>query len=217
VSLILEALKKLERERQSPDRGFLLLGPATWSEAPPDRRRMAAVVLGAVALGAAAGTAFWRLRDARAERAGSQPAASIPMPTASPAAASAPSPVSFAIAAPTPVASAMPRETRVPSPSVAAVAPETTDAPEGPTLGAAETASSKPPDAAPANDASAAPAGAETHLKLQAISRRDGRLVAVLGDRLVYEGDTFDGIRVLRIGEAEVELEIEGRRVVIGF
>jgi hypothetical protein len=84
VSLILEALKKLERERQSPDRGFLVLGPGTWSEAPPDRRRTAAVVLGAVALGAAAGTAFWHLRDARAERAVSQPPAPASLPAAAP-------------------------------------------------------------------------------------------------------------------------------------
>jgi hypothetical protein len=53
--------------------------------------------------------------------------------------------------------------------------------------------------------------------QLQAISRRDGRAVAVLNDRLVYEGDSLDGATVLHIGEADVELEIDGRRVSVGF
>jgi hypothetical protein len=41
--------------------------------------------------------------------------------------------------------------------------------------------------------------------------------VAILNDRLVREGDAFDGIRVLRIGEAEVEVEVGGVRRVIRF
>jgi hypothetical protein len=52
---------------------------------------------------------------------------------------------------------------------------------------------------------------------LQAISHRDGRPVAVLNERLVYEGESFDGITVVRIGETEVELTVDGRRVVVGF
>jgi hypothetical protein len=54
-------------------------------------------------------------------------------------------------------------------------------------------------------------------LRLNAISQQDGRPVAILNDRLVREGDSFDGIRVLRIGEAEVEVEVGGVRRVIGF
>jgi hypothetical protein len=54
-------------------------------------------------------------------------------------------------------------------------------------------------------------------LVLQAISERDGRPIALLSDRLVWEGDEFDGVRVVRIGEAEVEVEWKGRRSVIRF
>jgi hypothetical protein len=52
---------------------------------------------------------------------------------------------------------------------------------------------------------------------LQAISQRDGQPVALLSDRLVREGDSFDGIRVLRIGDEEVEVEVDGERRVIRF
>jgi hypothetical protein len=54
-------------------------------------------------------------------------------------------------------------------------------------------------------------------LRLNAISRQDDRPVAILNDRLVREGDVFDGIRVIRIGETEVEVEVRGQRRVIRF
>ena len=46
---------------------------------------------------------------------------------------------------------------------------------------------------------------------------RYGRPIDVLSGRLVQEGDQFDGVRVLRIGAAEVELEVGGRRRTIRF
>jgi hypothetical protein len=52
---------------------------------------------------------------------------------------------------------------------------------------------------------------------LNAISRQDGHPVALLNDRLVREGDAFDGVRIVRIGETEVEIEVGGKRRVIGF
>jgi hypothetical protein len=52
---------------------------------------------------------------------------------------------------------------------------------------------------------------------LNAISERDGHAVALINDRLVREGDEFDGVKILRIGEAEVEVERAGRRSVIRF
>jgi hypothetical protein len=54
-------------------------------------------------------------------------------------------------------------------------------------------------------------------LRLNAISQQDGLPVAILNDRLVREGDVFDGIRVIRIGDAEVEVEVDGRRRVVRF
>jgi len=62
---------------------------------------------------------------------------------------------------------------------------------------------------------SAAPTPAT--FRLSAIGERDGHRVAMINDRFVQEGDVFDGARVVRIGDAEVELELEGRRVIVGF
>ncbi|MFI4942881.1 MAG: hypothetical protein ACHP85_06440, partial [Burkholderiales bacterium] len=73
---------------------------------------------------------------------------------------------------------------------------------------------SRPEVVAPA----AAPSAAVTdELRLSAISRRDGKPVALINDRLVFEGDSFDGVRVIRIGEAEVEVEVKGQRRVLRF
>ena len=36
-------------------------------------------------------------------------------------------------------------------------------------------------------------------------------------DGRVFEGDSFDGVKVLRIGEAEVEVEVRGQRRVLRF
>ena len=56
-----------------------------------------------------------------------------------------------------------------------------------------------------------------TDLQLQAIGERDGKPVAVLSNRLVHEGDAFDGVTVVRIGADEVEIEVRGRRRVLRF
>jgi len=74
-------------------------------------------------------------------------------------------------------------------------------------------------DSGPARPSREAPpaAGAPDDLRLNAITRRDGRPVALVNDRLVFEGDSFDGVKILRIGEAEVEVEVHGRRRVLRF
>jgi hypothetical protein len=54
-------------------------------------------------------------------------------------------------------------------------------------------------------------------LRLNAISQRDGRPLALINDRLVFEGDSFDGVKILHIGEEEVEVEVRGRRRVLRF
>jgi hypothetical protein len=195
VSLILEALKKLEREKQSPDRGgFLVLGPTSWPSAAREGRRVALVVAGLCGL--VAGALYWQSRERGA---------------APPSTAGTRSPASGAPAAPTTspgastsrpqVLETMPDSVRVDEPAIV---------PERATAGRRPASEASGPTPAPA--ASVAP-----RFQLQAVSRRDGRAVAVLNDRLVYEGDSFDGATVIRIGEAEIELEIAGRRVVLGF
>ena len=41
--------------------------------------------------------------------------------------------------------------------------------------------------------------------------------MALVNDRLVFEGDSFDGVKILHIGEAEVEVEVRGQRRVLRF
>jgi hypothetical protein len=69
----------------------------------------------------------------------------------------------------------------------------------------------------PAASAERPPASGPDDLQLNAISQRDGRPVALINDHLVFEGDSFDGVRILRIGETEVEVEVRGKRRVLRF
>ncbi len=71
-----------------------------------------------------------------------------------------------------------------------------------------------PPESAPAATEIRKP---PDDLRLNAITQRDGRPVALVNDRLVFEGDSFDGVKILRIGEAEVEVEVHGQRRVLRF
>jgi hypothetical protein len=57
----------------------------------------------------------------------------------------------------------------------------------------------------------------EAGLQLQAIGERDGRPVAVIGGRLVREGDHYDGVTIVRIGADEVEIEVQGQRRTLRF
>jgi hypothetical protein len=52
---------------------------------------------------------------------------------------------------------------------------------------------------------------------LQAISSRDGRPVAVLNGRTLFEGDVFDGVTVVKIGVDTVEIEVDGKIQIIHF
>jgi hypothetical protein len=101
--------------------------------------------------------------------------------------------------------------------------PASTPEPEAPSLPAAApgehisvgpAAGGESPSAAPAP---APKVASPDELRLSAISRRDGRPVALINDRLVFEGDSFEGVRVLRIGETEVEVEVNGQRRVLRF
>jgi hypothetical protein len=45
----------------------------------------------------------------------------------------------------------------------------------------------------------------------------EGQPVAVLSNRVVHEGDHFDGVTVVRIGADEVEIEVKGQRRTLRF
>jgi hypothetical protein len=183
VSLILDALKKLEREKQAPDRGFLVLAHLPWAARPREGRSRSLLLLGAVGLLAVGVAAVGFLR-------GRQPRPSEP--AARPGAAAEPGP---------PPASAVPTAAAsLPVPLAPAPAPRSP-------LPLALGVPTPPPAAAPP----------EVELRLNAISEQDGHRVAILNDRLVREGDLFDGIRVVRIGETEVEVEVNGQRRLVRF
>ena len=228
MSLILDALRKLERERdpnQPP--GVLVVGSVPWGET--SRHRRVAIAAGIAAVLALAVLAGWMLRPALKAPAVATPSATPPVLESRPS--------------PSPLASSMPYLPNAAAPSDEPAAPPirlSKPPPSAPMPGAqAPSRSPSPTDAAsqPAPEAesqpvptresisvspgvegeAAPPAAPPGELRLNAISLRDGRPVALINDRLVFEGDSFDGVRVIRIGEAEVEVEVKGQRQVLRF
>jgi hypothetical protein len=203
VSLILDALKKLERDKNAREPGVLVVGSVPWGARTRSSRPLAVALAGA-GLVALLALALWpRDRTARPATVPS-PADSSPAPAPTPSTAAVP-----ALTAASPASAAAPPEPR--RLSVPSRAAEPVEVPS--------------PDRAAAQDD--APAGAPLQptasvraaddLRLNAISQRDGRPLALINDRLVFEGDSFEGVKVLRIGEAEVEVEVRGKRRVLRF
>jgi hypothetical protein len=192
VSLILDALKKLEREKDAREPGVLVVGSVPWGARARSRAPLATALtaLGVVALVA---FALWpRSRPVPKAASPSPRAASTAVPAAGPAPATPAPPAVPAAASPSVAPPPDPRRLSLPLAAEEAPAPS-----------------------------SAAPAGERTpgadDLQLNAISQRDGRPIALINDHLVFEGDSFDGVRILRIGETEVEVEVRGKRRVLRF
>jgi hypothetical protein len=114
VSLILEALRKLEREKQAPERGFLVLGTGAWVDRGGVVRPIVLFVLGLLAGGAALGIVMMRTRPAAVAVVEPAPAATPPpsaIPVASsmapmPATTASPTTAQFAPAGASPAAAA---------------------------------------------------------------------------------------------------------------
>ncbi len=186
MSLILDALKKLERDKEAREPNVLVVGSVPWGTRARSRLPLAAAAI-AVVLVALVAFALWpRARAPRPAAAAPSPGASSPAPAAAAGRPAVP-----------------PHTTAAPG----FTAPE----PRRPSLPSAR---SDTPSAQPA-EATETPGTEE--LRLNAISQRDGRPVALINDRLVFEGDGFDGVKVLRIGETEVEVEVRGVRRVLRF
>jgi hypothetical protein len=73
------------------------------------------------------------------------------------------------------------------------------------------------PAVAPSAPAALAPTPAPPEFTLQAVTQQDGRPVAIVNGQLVRVGDVLQGARILRIEAEEVEIEVDGRRIVLGF
>jgi hypothetical protein len=208
VSLILEALKKLEREKEGGgERGFVVLSHLPWSGRRSGRVGVVWAAFGVLVVGALAG-AGWGLRHGRS---GSPPSVAVSTPR-TPAASLLPA---TAATAPTPAPPLPTPEVRSrPAPARPAEAPDVAPVAIGAAPLVAPVATPpEPPVTMPHEETSGAP----HELRLNAISVKDGHPIAILNDRLVREGDSFDGIRVLRIGEAEVEVEVAGERRTLRF
>jgi hypothetical protein len=204
VSLIFEALKKLDREKQAPERGFLVVGASGWGAGR--RARVVPIVAGLAAAGLA-GFLFaqWAQRP-RVETASGPAAASSSHP---PPAASAPA-TSAAPAAPgvppaTYLAPALTTVSRAPAPAAAEPAAVPPSQPR---------AAGPPPTQAAAPEA---PGAVEPAFTLQAVTEQDGQPVAIVNGQLVRVGDMVDGAQVVRIDAQLIELTKDGRRIVVSF
>lgn len=267
MSLILEALRKLDREKQTPERGLVVTGASDWAR-PEQRRgaRLALVLVAGLALGA--GAWLWRGRTPHAPATPAGDAA-----PAGHAPGGAPEPDSLLLTRRLPADASMPagsgttsaapaaggtagdatlggeaglRAPRVPtgtahddarrgSPTPVASQPSGVALAETPgsgdaqpatrgddtgTSGRPESAAADPargPAATPAPAVADQPAAPGDEVVLQAVTERDGQPLAIVNGRLVREGDSFDGIRILRIHPSEIEVEVRGRRRTIGF
>lgn len=202
MSLILEALRKLERERDAPGRGLLVVAHTPWAAA---RVRAARLALLAIAAGALAGGSGWIVWNALSSRAAVAPSAP---------AASATSPRPGAAALAPPIWEATPAPARAVASAPPAVAPSAAPTPAG-----APPAATPEPAAADPALLVIAPAAApeQAPLRLEAISSQDGEPVAVINGRLVRKGESVEGALVTWIGADAVEVEVGGRRRVLGF
>lgn len=231
MSLILEALRKLERDRHTQERGFLVLAPPAWTPAGERAWPRAAAIAGMAALagGAVAALVLWpgRTPPSSASAIGA-PADS----TATPLQAADPSlrtPPPTADAPFVPATAAGPRvawpKERTPAarPVAAPSARETVAAQAEDTSGTTAPAEAEEHAAAPdeepaaAEPAPATAAGSPATLRLEAIAERDGQPVAVVNGRMVRVGDPIGTATVVRIGAGEIELETEGRRQILRF
>ncbi|HET7295328.1 MAG TPA: hypothetical protein VFM88_23115 [Vicinamibacteria bacterium] len=195
MSLILEALRKLEREKPAPERGVVVMTAAALGERP--RRGPWLWLSLGLAAGVAAAAAVLEWRRPPAPVAASPSPASVAAPTH----ASVPSPPVASLSPAPPLASAF-----VPAPaSTLGAAPAIAPPPPAPPLVAATPVAPSPSPAATPG------------LVLQAITVQDGRPVALISDRLLREGDEIEGVRIVRIGEAEVEIERGGERSFLRF
>ncbi len=199
MSLILDALKKLERDKQAPEPGVLVVGSVPWQ----GLRRAAvrpALLWGALA-GLAALAALYLVWPEHPRPTPTPPrmatAAGVAAVRSTPASGTptgAPSRASTDTAAQ--------ERSRRATPAEAVPRRQQKEGATAPTATHSQTSTA----------ATTRPA-----LVLDAIGEREGRRAALVNGRLVYEGDMFDGVRILRIGETEVEVEVDGHRRVLGF
>ncbi len=219
MSLILEALRKLERDKQAPGRSLVVTGATDWARSEPRAGQRLAWGLAALL---ALGLTFFAWQSRTAHAPDTRPAAPSPAARAPevPATGAAIAPAASARRE-APAAAGARQIDRAP-PAATDAAGLARQAPRSPpAVSVAELDAPEPAEAAPESGdetpAATQPAPARADVELQAIAERDGRPIAIVNGRLVREGDSWGGIRILRIGRAEIEIELNGQRRTIGF
>jgi hypothetical protein len=242
MSFILDALKKLEREKEARDPGVVMVQPVPWGERDRRRRGSGLAIAGTVLVLVLGGSFLWLRSE------GDPPAPGDEGGEPASAATDAETP---AVPEPAPPPEAGPADRTgrteppppsdvTPPPSRALLPPGGEPAPLAPEAPPVASDEPIPPDArgvAPtpseeslvvpsiADSAVAPPQGPpqppdtapEPEFRLTAISSRDGQPIALLNDRLVREGDRFGDILILEIGETSIEIEVNGERKTLGF
>ncbi len=247
MSFILDALKKLEREKEAPDPGVVMVQPVPWGKSDRRRRGPGLAVVGTVLVLVLGGSFLWLRSPGDPPAAGAEggepasssamtggetpdvpepaPPPATPMPEAGPAdRTGGPEPRPPSDVTPPP-SRALPRPGGTTAPLAPEARPAASDEPIPPDATAPAT-SGEPSIVPAAADAPVAPPEEtapprdpppEPEFRLTAISSRDGQPIALLNDRLVREGDRFGDITIIRIDETSVEIEVNGERKTIGF
>jgi hypothetical protein len=240
MSFILDALKKLERQKQqenaSGDGETVMEGGRRWGEGKrPIEVGKSVVIIAFLAL-AIAGFALYRSLSVEkpvppaatvSRTPPPEPSAKVPTPTTRPVAPmeeperDVDDPAASTETQPV-------EETELPTeeePASPEPVPEDVVETVPPVRLVGRTDVEEPPDESenPAEltrsesdgDAAAEVPESLPELVLQGTSVVDGRPVAVINYQRLYEGDTIEGARVLKISDRVVELEYEGRRFTI--
>ncbi len=233
MSFILDALKKIERQKQEEERSTadeqpVLEGGRRWGET---RSHISVTMGGVVAIALAAlvlaGLALMRAyRDDRTSSAVARPPATddsvnpkvdrdgegLVSSELSPSPSPPPASDEVVEAKPDAVVNRVEPEESESSP-----AEEIETAHPVRLTGQGDSKSAVPEGAVVNETALAKPPAGVPELALQGTSIVDGRPVAVVNFQRLFEGDTIDGAKVIRILDRVVELEFEGTRFVIEF
>jgi hypothetical protein len=218
MSFILDALRKVDRDRPAEGSNGTSFTGAPTSTEDPGRRRREVTVMSSIAVASAVLTAVALMLVSRPGKEARNPSVDAAEMPSEARLDSAP-PVRELPPATRELPSAPPRPEET---SIAPAAADTAVAERREFVEVRRELESQEPSQAdeappPETEAEDEPSPALPRLVLQGTSFINGIAVAVISDRRVFEGDTIEGAVVIRIDERSVELEFEGHRFTISL